>query len=182
MKKVVLMVLLGSILAAGTVFAQHPEGLGIGFSGHGGFYWSEDVLGLGRGNGGVALSLKIPSVPVYWGIKFDFANSFFRMNLQGDYYIFDQSLWSGSGLNLGWYLGLGGYFSFLRYSVLDAGMNGFGFGVRVPLGLDLTLLNNKLDVFVEMAPAFGLGFWPDAPDPAFFDGGMSFSLGGRVWL
>jgi hypothetical protein len=38
----------------------------------------------------------------------------------------------------------------------------------------------KLEVFVEMAPA--LGFWPDASDPAFCDGGMSFSLGGLVWL
>jgi hypothetical protein len=178
MKKVVLAVLLGSILVAGTVFAQHPDGLGIGITGGGGFHWSDKVQSWGdRVHGSTGLSLKVPALPIYWGLKFNFSLGFFRMDLLGDYYIFDNAITSGSGFNLGWYLGAGGYFSFL-----NAYVSGFSLGLRIPAGLDLTLLDNKLDIFFEIAPSFGIGFYPKGAEVAFFDGGMAFTLGGRIWF
>jgi hypothetical protein len=182
MKRFVLVLFFGLILVGG-VFSQHPGGWGIGLSGHGGFFWSDKANAWGdHGNGGAAFSLKAPVLPVFWGLKFDLGHDLFRTDLMGDYYILDRSILSESGFNLGWYIGPGGYFSFLHVSALGTGMNGFALGLRVPIGLDLMFLNNRLEVFFETAPSFGLGFWPDASEPAFFDGGISFSIGGRIWV
>jgi hypothetical protein len=57
MKKLFVVCVLGLALGVTGVFAQHPGGLGIGLQGG----WS--------GGGSGALSLKIPSFPVYWAIS-----------------------------------------------------------------------------------------------------------------
>lgn len=188
MKKFAAVCIIGLVLGTTGVFAQHPDGWGIGVVGQGGG-------GLGGLNGfGPALSLKAPVVPVYWGLNFSIRNRWFGFGVTGDYYIFDRALVPDIGL--GWYFGVGGYLGFgayndpydwYDYSYLN-------FGVRVPIGLSWVLplsLPVKLELFLDIFPSLGLGlgFWDSEYDNydhdknhVNFDFNFGGELGLRVWF
>ncbi|MDR1238907.1 MAG: DUF3996 domain-containing protein [Treponema sp.] len=155
MKKRVLVVLLGLMLAAGA-FADHPKGWGLGLVGQYGDYWS----GGGGALGGWAVSLKVPSVPVFWGINMSISSNGFNLGATGDYYIIDQTLIKEAGL--GWFLGIGGYFDFgtytYRYVTTDYTRTALGLGARVPIGLSWQPIN-VLEVFIDFAPSLGIIFY-----------------------
>jgi hypothetical protein len=187
MKKLIFVLLIG-LLVGTAAFADH-SGLGIGIVGGGG--WG----GVGTGNFG--LSLKIPRMPVFWGIYFPFyadAHNF-GMGITGDFYIFDRNLVTHDFTNedgtykfkLDWYLGLGGFFSFHTWR--DTWNNGRGrksgggvdFGLRVPIGLSWHIIK-PLELFLGIHP--GLGFYITDKDYYGYDNRQAvyFNIGGEIGL
>ncbi|MDR2259313.1 MAG: hypothetical protein LBE14_09220 [Treponema sp.] len=170
MKKLILAVLLGLMLCTVGAFAEHPDGWGVGILGRWGWGWTGD------GAGGAALSLKAPSVPVYWGFSLGFREHYFGLTATGDYYLIDQTLIPEA--NFGWYLGLGGFASFHiweNFSALTA-------GVRFPIGISWRPLD-ALELFLDVAPGLGIGaYFGDKSGLYFPAGEFPLELGLRFWF
>jgi hypothetical protein len=187
MKKIVLVIALAAILATGTVFADHPGGLGIGLVG--GFGW-----GGFNGEGAYGLSLKFPGIPIFWALNLGGGSDYFRIGLTGDNYIIDQAIAPDIGLN--WFFGVGGFFNF--YNRTDENTFGkwsrtnFNLGVRVPVGLSWQPVN-LLEIFLDIAPSLGLyvdgayksktalGEKEHKGDVGFF-WGLPLEIGIRLWF
>ena len=173
MKTLVLVLVFLVILAVGA-FAEHPGGWGIGIVGQSDFEWDGFA-----GYGGAALSLKVPQLPIFWGISARIKNNYFGINVTGDYYIIDKRL--TSGINFGWYLGISGYAGFYHVGG-DSNYNGLGVGARVPIGIYIIPVR-FFEVFLDVAPSLGLGV--NFGGVNGFDlpaGGLGADLGVRFWL
>jgi hypothetical protein len=150
MKRIVLVLALAAIIATGTAFADHPSGFGIGIVGQ--------YSSWGFGGQGGGLSLKLPSIPVYWGINAAFGNNYIGAGITGDGYIIDQNL----GGYLNWFLGVGGYFSFYSYNEKDSfwgyekSYSKIYGGVRAPIGISFQPVA-LLELFIDIAPSIGIG-------------------------
>ena len=170
MKKALLVVVLAAILATGTVFADHPSGLGIGVVGRFGF--------AGFGGGGAGLSLKIPSLPVYWGLNVGFGENHFAFGATGDYYMIDSPL-AGP---LHWFFGVGGFFDFFSYSEsykysggsLDYSFTRIYAGARVPIGISFQPIP-LLEIFLDIAPSLGLEIY-SGYDASYTISGTKYSF------
>ena len=98
MKKLVIVLVLATVLAAGTAFADHPEGWGIGvYSTFDHHLFAGDLHTFGLG-----LTVKFSGFPVFF--YFDFSNSFNHIVAAGDYYFIDNDIGGGPWH---WYFGLG---------------------------------------------------------------------------
>ncbi|MDR2150977.1 MAG: hypothetical protein LBO67_09290 [Spirochaetaceae bacterium] len=161
MRKLLAVCVLGLCLTAAT-FAEHPEGWGIGVSGSGG--WT------GGGVGSGTLLLKVPSIPVYWGLDFGGYNNWFWFSINGDYYLIDKTL--VPDINLGWYAGLGGHLGFGGGSATIA----FRFPIGLSWQLPIQSFINTFEVFLEVVPTIGLSI------PINLYGGVGGALGLRVWF
>jgi hypothetical protein len=165
MKKLVLVLAL-AILMAGAVFADHPDGFGIGVQGGYGGSWG------GGGQGGGALSLKLPGMPTFWAIRADIGEGHFGIGVSGDYYFIDDVLVSDIGLH--WYLGFG----------IGVGLWGFddnlGLGVsaRLPIGISWQPIP-LLEIFLQIVPNLGAQFLPEFHFPY---GGWGGDIGIRLWF
>jgi hypothetical protein len=167
MKKVLAVCIIGLALTAGA-FAEHPSGWGLGILGRGGY-----------GGFGPALSLKAPSLPVYWGVDMAVWNGYFGVGVTGDYYIIDKALLPD--INLDWYLGLGGYVS------MGAWSNGKGYdhhdgfslalGARAPVGLSWKFLEH-FELFGDIYASLGFGIVPFY----FPHWGAGGEIGIRYWF
>ena len=155
MKKLFFVLLIG-ILISTAVFADH-EGLGVGIIGGGGF-------GSHHGYGYAGLSLKVPSLPIFWGIYPAFYGSGFGVGVTGDFYFFDDNLieqkmtgddGSYYPFKLDWFLGVGGFVD------LHMWKNGLSadLGVRVPIGLSWHIIK-QLELFLDIAPGIGVYMGP----------------------
>ena len=164
MKKFLLVFALVAILTAGTAYADHPGHLGIGIVG--GYYggWN------GGGSPNWGLSLKLPVIPVFWGVWIPSFADPLVLHVTGDSYIFDLKL--VPPINLHWYLGLGGYVGLGFYDKLAIDL-----GVRVPIGLSWQPVK-FLELFFEVAPSFGVHIH----EKATFGGGWPLGLGLRLWI
>jgi opacity protein-like surface antigen len=167
MKKLVLVLVL-AILMAGAAFADHPSGFGIGVQGGGGGNWS----GGGFGSANTALTLKFPSVPIFWAIRADIWKDYFGLGVSGDFYFIDSEIAPSIGLN--WYLGFG----------LGVGLWGFndnlGLGVsaRLPIGLSWQPID-LLEIYLQVVPNLGVQILPDVHFPY---GGWGGDIGIRFWF
>jgi len=85
------------------------------------------------------LSLKVPQVPILWGIGAQLGGGAFNLAVTADWWLYQQKLVSFIGL----YVGPG-----LYMSVPDP----FEIGGRIPVGLNAYPLD-FLEVFLELAPA-----------------------------
>ncbi|MDR0553549.1 MAG: DUF3996 domain-containing protein [Treponema sp.] len=188
MKKLFAVCIIGLALGRGA-FANHPDGWGVGLVGRGG--WS------GEGQGGVALSLKAPKLPTYWGITLDLYNHYFGLGVTGDYYFLEGLLAPVSGNDgFGYFIGLGGYAGFGKYSSDDPtynrwGWTSIGLGARVPIGVNVVIPISaiKLEVFADVAPHIGLGMYFNDGDRQDrrkdflgLQWGVTGELGVRVWF
>jgi len=167
MKKFVLCLALFAILAVGTVFADHPGGFGIGIQGGGGSHW-----GGGGFHPNAALSLKLPSLPIFWAARLDIYDGYFGLGVSGDYYLIDSKLVPAIGLN--WYLGIGGSLG------LSFGNDWMGLGVaaRLPIGLSWQPVR-LLEIFLQIVPSLGVSI---APSFHFPYGGWGGDIGIRLWF
>jgi hypothetical protein len=164
-KKIVIVLILALILATGTVFAQHPGGWGVGIVGGGG--WQSGGYG---GYGHWGLSLKAPSLPIFWSLNAHGWGDGITVGVTGDKYIIDKSL--VSDINLGWYFGVGAYAG-LTFSSSPS----FNVGARIPVGLSWQPLD-FLEVFLDIAPSLGV-----AINPFHFPAvGFPVELGIRFWF
>jgi len=168
-KKLVLAVAFAAVLTTGTALASpvHPGGLGIGA------LWGGS-LDNGFHNS-AALSLKLPNVPIFWGIRLGGFDGNLWVGIQGDYYFLGSQIIP----TLSWFLGLGAY-----GNIHIGGDNlGIGFGARLPVGLTWQPIN-LLEVFINLAPQVGGAFWTgggggfDFPHGGFFGA----EIGIRLWL
>jgi hypothetical protein len=197
MKKLILCGALALALSVPGLFAEHPQSLGIGVLGRFGY-------GVGSSFYGGGLSLKLPSIPIFWGVNIGVGSHFFGFGVTGDKYIIDQTLTEiGGSMPFGWYLGIGGYFDFATWTWRDAywyngqrkdySYTNAGFGARLPIGINLQIpiSNIKLEPFLEAAPSLGLGlrFYDDSPywkdrekSPIYLDWGIPAALGVRLWI
>ena len=186
MKKFALILLLGFVLATGA-FAEsnHPGGWGVGGGFQFGGAWRNSDI-----HSGLALFLKAPQLPIYWGINlnifdWEFATdkSYFGLSVTGDYYYFDRPLYAP--INLGWYAGGGAYFGFYSGSTKTPkhSHTTIDLGVRIPIGLSWQPLD-FLEVFLDIAPS--VGFYMTLNDPGKnkmgLGGGWQGDLGVRFWL
>jgi hypothetical protein len=149
------------------VFADHPSGLGIGVQAGGSSGWGSGGFG-----GAAALSLKLPSMPIFWAVRLDLGDGYFGLGLSGDKYFIDDKLLPKAGLN--WYLGFG----------LGLGLWGFsdtlGLGVsaRLPIGLSWQPIP-LLEIFLQVVPTLGVQVLPDFHFPY---GGIGGDIGIRLWF
>jgi hypothetical protein len=164
MKKVVFLIIV-AFFATGAVFADHPGGFGIGVQGGGSGSWS------GGGFGGAgALSLKFPSVPIFWAVSMSIGNGYFGLGVSGDYYFIDNQLFK----TLHWYLGSGLGVGIWGFS--DA--LGLGVSARLPVGLSWQPIP-LLEVFLQIVPSLGVAILPEFHFP---HGGFGGDLGIRLWF
>jgi hypothetical protein len=166
MKRFVIAAFLALAIGAGSLFAEHPGGWGIGLQGG----WS--------GGGGGALTLKAPKLPIYWAVSAGGG----WLSVSGDYYFIDKSLASGAAGTLGWYLGAGGFVNIVYnnryYSYWGDNYYWLGIGAEVPIGLSWLPLD-FLEIYIQAVPFVGLGIgdnvfgiWP----------GIGANLGIKFWF
>jgi hypothetical protein len=186
MKKLFAVCVIGLALGVTGVFAQHPGGLGVGVIGS-----------FGLGGGGAALSLKVPALPIYWGISLKLKGSSgaghtseFGFGVSGDYYFYDQALVPDIGL--GWYLGGGafiGYWSATWHATAGAKDWTYALlqvGGELPIGLSWMIpIPVKLELFIQAVPNIGVKFALSGND--YYDGDLLWwdiggNLGIRIWL
>ena len=155
-KKIICVTVLALTLGVGAVFADHPDGFGIGVQGG----WS--------GGAGGGLTLKFPVLPIFWSIDGGPAS----LSVAGDYYFIDKDFID----RLGFYIGAGAYAGLGVWGWND-GFNLWA-GVRVPIGLSWRPID-LLEIYLQAVPSIGLhiipfhGLWPH------FIGG---NLGIRLWF
>jgi hypothetical protein len=184
MKRVFLVLAIGLALCAGA-FAQdqHPtDKWGIGIQGGG--------SGGGFNGGGVDLTLKIPSVPVFWGIDLGFGSHWFGVGVSGDYYFIDKTLLPEA--KLGWYLGGGVYARFTSVKgfgwednkLVEKNWVSLGAGARLPIGLSWHPID-LVEVYIQAVPSIGVNI--PFYNTEFFDHdwigwGIGGNLGIRFWF
>jgi hypothetical protein len=159
MKKFLAVFVIGLCLSTAAVFAQHSNKFGIGLQGG----WAGGVGG--------GLSLKLPSVPLFWTIDAD--NNW--LGVAGDFYFIDKSLVPEA--KLGWYFGVGVYGDLGFWGDHD---DSFGLivGGRLPIGLSWQPLN-WFELYLQVVPNIGLQISPDIGLGGNFFGA---NLGIRLWL
>jgi len=188
MKKILLALVLATVMTAGA-FAHHPEGWGVGGGFQFGHNWDNHISTRYRSNTSLTLFLKAPDIPIYWGIsasvfnwRFGSDQTRFGFRVTGDYFLIDNLIVPDIGL--GWFLGIGGYFSYDRRSWgSHAHFNLLDVGARFPIGLSWIPLE-FLEVFGAFAPSLGL-YWHNrswTSDRTGIGGGLQFDLGVRFWF
>jgi hypothetical protein len=157
-KKLLLVLLVGFGVST-AAFADH-NGLGIGIVG--GWGWP------GHSYGG--LSLKVPKLPVFWGIYPTFAGLHFGIGATGDYYFVDKAIVGP----LHWFLGVGG---FLNAWFGDSA--NLGLGLRVPIGLSWHIIK-PIELFLDFAPGIGVSFNAGGVWGPYWAGALELGL--RFWM
>jgi len=156
-KKLLIALVLATVLATGTAFADHPGGFGIGVQG-----------GYGGGVGG-GLTFKLPSMPIFWVVDFWSWDSGLGLQVAGDFYFIDSQLIP----TLHWYFGLGGYVNLGLGNPL-----GLAIGARLPIGLSWQPIN-LLEIYLQFVPSIGLAVLPKID---LYPNFWGTNLGIRLWF
>ena len=168
MRKIFCVILLFSMISI-AAFAE--EGWGIGVVGSFGGYWgSSDV------SAGGALSLKAPTIPIYWGVTLTARSGILGLGVTGDYPFLRGNL--VPDINLDWYLNLGGWGTFYTGS----NHTSIALGARAPLGLSWRIPKVEIiEIFLSLSPSIGVAIdFDDGID--FPAGGWPVELGFRIWF
>jgi len=173
MKKLVMVIALATILATGSVFAVQ-DGFGIGVVGGFGGGWGA----VGTVAGGGALSLKLPGVPVYWGINLDIWDGGLWLGVSGDFIHLVDNKPVVKAIGLNWFIRGGLYGKIFLGSEALA----LDFGARLPIGLSWQPIR-LIEVFLDIAPSIGAGiFFKDDGVGLGLGGGWAGELGLRLWF
>lgn len=154
MRKVVLIVLAILLIAAvGASADTFGVGVAAGLSPFGGLPGQN-----------VMLSVKVPQLPILWGVGAQLSQGGFNLGVTADWWLYTQNLFSFVNL----YIGPGLYVA----------LPNFELGGRVPIGLNAYPIE-VLELFLEFAPTWapitGEGF-----DTSNF--GLQGSFGLRFWF
>jgi hypothetical protein len=166
MKKLALSLLIG-LAALGAAWADHPSGIwGIGVVGGGN-------LGNTGVGGDIGLSLKAPTMPIFWAVNLRMSANSLTLRASGDKYFSENNLISEQGFNLDWYLGLGGYLGLsLGNNSVDAAL-----GARLPVGLSWHI-TKEFELWLALTPSLGLSL-----NPFYFPAwSVPAEIGFRAWL
>ena len=175
MKKLFLCLMLLTFFSI-NVFAARPSGWGLGVLGQYNIAWD----GFDR-DWGVALSLKAPQYPIYWGVILNIDDSIFGLNFTGDRYLLEENF--ADDVNFGWYMGLGAYAGFNRYNSARINWTSLRAGARVPIGFYIVPVR-FFEAFFHLAPSLGIAaFFGDYPERSIMpEGGMGLDIGVRFWF
>ena len=165
-----------AICAAGASPVYRPGEWGFGAHFRQGFAAREDI----HNSRSVAVTLKAPEMPIFWGLSYGFGPHWDVVGVQGDAYLL--GLWLAPGLRL--FAGLGAYASFMRH---DSGIEGesytaVGFGGRLPVGLSLRPVRS-LEFHGAAVP--WLGSWARVfrdPGNMGLRHGVGVEVGARIWF
>jgi hypothetical protein len=158
MKKFIMIVCMGLMIATTGAFAQKGEGLAIGGEA---FMNFSGTAALPVGG---ALVVHLPGVPLMFAIG---ANSLPALGITADY-------WLGHGPIAGildWYIGVGAYLT------MYLSPNSVALGARVPFGIQLWPAGQNLEFFLEAAPGLGVNL-----SPTQFEWHLRVALGLRYWI
>ncbi|MDR2509043.1 MAG: DUF3996 domain-containing protein [Spirochaetaceae bacterium] len=163
MKKVILTGILFLFLAAGFVYADHPDGFGIGVQG--------GISGAaGVGDYGGDLTLKLPDVDIFWTVGAALYPGYFGVTVAGDWYFVDAVIidsWLNGyvGVGAGAHIGLGDTL-------------GLAAAARLPLGLSFQPVE-LLEIYLQIVPQIGLSILPGV---GLWGNFWSGNLGVRLWF
>ncbi|NCN05965.1 MAG: hypothetical protein GW949_10085 [Spirochaetales bacterium] len=158
-KRIVLIGLILLLTAGGTgLFAKSAIGVSAGLP-----------IGPGLAGSNVMLSLKIDSFPLLLGLGAQLGDSA-NIGITADYWITNPNL---TGI-LNWYLGVGGYLGIGIDSDVQVDL-----GFRIPVGLNIFILDRALELFLEIAPTISAAFEDPVRFPVI---GAQGALGFRVWF
>jgi len=155
------------VMLSPALFADHGKGTGIGA-----------VIGTNYGIAGaganLGLSLKLPTMPIFWAAYLGIQNENVAFGVTGDTYLYDQDLVSEKDFNLDWYFGIGGYLNMgiINEKFLSAA------GIRFPIGLSWHI-NKEYELFLALDPSVGLSISPDLKFPDLY---FAAELGLRYWM
>ncbi|OQY31906.1 MAG: hypothetical protein B6241_12775 [Spirochaetaceae bacterium 4572_59] len=162
--KTIILVLLALLMIPAAAFSD--TGLGAAFT----YGVSDD-----DNNTGGALSINTPAIPgTVQNLRLAFKEDYFSFSITDDWWVVQENL---TGL-LDLYIGIGFFGSLTMDTSGDDTETNFGLGARVPVGLTI-MPSDFLEIFMEVAPAMGLGFEPEIYFPAWYVQG---ALGLRVWF
>ncbi|MDR2521267.1 MAG: hypothetical protein LBC72_01760 [Spirochaetaceae bacterium] len=162
MKKFVLAGIVFLTLAGTFAYADHPDGFGIGIQGGG-------AGAAGFGNYGGDITLKIPSIPIFWAGGVVLFPGYMSISVSGDKYLIDNEIVS----MLGWYFGLG-----VGAHIGMGSELGIAAAFRVPIGLTFQPVD-MLELYLQVVPQIGLSILPGIGLWPHFWGG---NLGIRLWF
>lgn len=123
---------------------------------------------------GPAVTFKLDSVPLVFAINWFAGEEATSVGLTGDYWGINRKLINIGSAPLNWFFGIGFFVNtvFADEFVLTGGM-------RLPLGLNMFLIDGFMEPFLQVAPSFGLQFVPSlGVDNLFFP----ISAGFRLWF
>ncbi|ULQ60775.1 hypothetical protein K7I13_05770 [Brucepastera parasyntrophica] len=126
------------------------------------------TFGTGVG-GGAALTFSFGH-PWYFAVDFGFGDNSFGVGVTGDYWFYNPTI-TGP---LSFYIG-GGIFG----SVWLGDNVAFTVGGRIPIGLDLKLAKNVIELYLQVAPGFGARI---ASNSGGFYWTIPVNLGVRFWF
>ena len=152
-KKVLILAVLFFVIFSASAFSW---GLGVAF----GLNALGDLPGPG-----IMLSGKVDQLPFLFGVGLTISETYFNLGVTADWHFLRENL---TGI-LNYYIGAGAF--------IGVGTNNFALGARLPLALYIFPIE-KLEVFLELAPALGIGFNP-VRFPTF---NIQGALGFRYWF
>ena len=117
---------------------------------------------------GGALSVRLDSMPVMWGLGFSLGDNSFKLGITGDWWLYHSPLFGIVSI----YIGPGGY---LNVQIGD-NANILDIGARIPIGFQIFLIE-PLELFLEIAPRIGLEI--PLRFPSF---GIQGAIGFRFWF
>ena len=164
MKRIVVLVLVGLVLFAADIFAlkSTPD-----------FAIGAELTTTNFSTVGAMATIHLPGVPLFIGLGANFVGGLSggaELTTTVDYWLIHDNIGSGY---FSWYLGLG------AYGVLGFNPTWGALGVRLPIALQIWPLNNeRLEVFVELAPAW-VPLYGGVFDPGQFQ--AQAALGFRLW-
>jgi hypothetical protein len=125
----------------------------------------------GANNTGAVLSISTPAIPgTVQNVRLTFdGTDYFSFSISDDWWVVQQNITGG----LDFYIGLGFYTGITVADDVD-----FSLGARLPIGLSYRPVN-FLELFLEAAPAMGVGFKPTIYFPSW---NFQAALGMRLWF
>ncbi|MCP4724188.1 MAG: hypothetical protein GY863_04090 [bacterium] len=129
--------------------------------------YSLNVTESAAGDG--ALTFKLTELPPVFGLSFGGNSDYFRLGATADIWMYHKPLVSIVSI----YIGPGAY---INLGIGDTST--IALGARVPVGFQIFPLE-PLELFLELAPRFGIQLTPDIDFPQL---GLQGALGFRFWF
>jgi hypothetical protein len=136
------------------------------FSVAGAFSFGIGLQGGGNvGGGGVAITFKLDSTPLIFAVGGHGGTDGFSIGATADYWIANPTI-SGP---FGWFYGVGVGATIGFGDEFDLSAN-----AHVPVGINVMLFQEKLELYLQAAPGLGIGIIPDFGLGFFWDASLGF--------
>lgn len=161
MKKLKVLVL-ALVLGAGITMGTHAIGFGAQFNANASSVFTP----------GVSLAFSFTH-RVHTAFNWYFGDNT-TIGITGDYWIFNPALVKFNSGSFRFHLGAG-----LYTNIIFADDTDWTGGIRFPVGFNLLVLKDFLEVYINVAPSVGIQFYPSFAMDKFF---FPIALGARIWL